>query len=396
MIFGKASTIERIGHNRNYLLSMKFRNTEYIELMTFGDYERPMFAELFGPLVGLDNEWRAQGAARDEIDMTGFDWDYIPVVRQCGGNTGIFNGFQKKILEETGEHIIWLDELGRKMKICKGYATDPLPLDFPVKDMASWLKIRKLYEFSEKRIDWEKVEESRKLQKEGHLVVGLIPGGFDTVRELMGEVNGCLAYYLQPELIRDIIQTLTDTSIKVYERITERLVIDQLSVHEDMAGKNGPLIGPDLISEFIKPYFSAVWELLSSRGTKLFDMDSDGDMNPVLDILLETGLNAMHPFEPAAGMDIVEIRKKYGKRLAIRGGINKFALTKGKEEIRKELEYKMQPFMIDQGGIVFGLDHRIINGTTIENYRYYVNMGRKILNLPPLDSKRKGWARMAF
>ena len=95
-------------------------------------------------------------------------------------------------------------------------------------------------------------------------------------------------------------------------------------------------------------------------------------------------------------MDIVEIRKKYGKRLAIRGGINKFALTRGKEEIRKELEYKMQPFMVEQGGTVFGLDHRIVNGTTIENYRYYVNLGREILNLPPLDSKIKGWARMAF
>jgi len=375
---------------------MKFSNKKYLELMTFGDFKRPMFTELFGPLIGLENEWATQGATQDEINMVAFDWDYVPVVRQCGGNTGVFGGYPKKILEDTSKHIIWLDELGRKMKICKGYSTDPLPLDFPVKDMESWLSVKKFYEFSEDRIDWEQVDISRKLQKEGHLVVGYIPGGFDTVRELMGEVNGCLAYYLQPELIKDIMQTLTRTSIKVYERITEKLVVDQLSVHEDMAGKNGPIIGPDEVNEFIKPYFSAVWGLLSSRGAKLFDMDSDGNMNPILDVLLESGLNSMHPFEPAAGMDIVEIRKKYGKRLAIRGGIDKFALTKGKEEIKKELEYKMQPSMIEQGGIVFGLDHRIVNGTSVENYRYYVNLGREILNLPPLDPKRKGWARMAF
>jgi uroporphyrinogen decarboxylase len=240
------------------------------------------------------------------------------------------------------------------------------------------------------------VENSLKLQKEGHLVVGYIPGGFDTVREFMGEVNACLAYFLQPDLIRDIIQTLTDTSVRVYERLTEKLVIDQLSVHEDMAGINGPIIGPEQVREFIKPYFSAVWDLVSSRGTKLFDMDSDGDMGPVLDVLMECGLNSMHPFEPAAGMDIVEIRKKYGKRLAFRGGINKFVLTRGKEEIKKELEYKMQPSMIEQGGVVFGLDHRIINGTPLENYRYYVNLGREMLNMPPLDPGKKGWARMAF
>jgi uroporphyrinogen-III decarboxylase len=374
---------------------MIYRNKEYIDLMTFGNSERPMFAELFGPLVGLDKEWKAQGASQDEINMIAFDWDYVPVV-QCGGNTGIFGGFQKKTLEDTCEYLIWQDELGRKMKICKGYSTDSLPLDFPVNDMESWQRVKKLYEFSESRIDWKKVEFARKLQEKGHLVVGYIPGGFDTIRELMGEVNGCLAYCLQPELLKDIIQTLTDTSIKVYERITEKLSIDQLSVHEDMAGINGPIIGPDEINEFIKPYFSAVWDLVSSKGTKLFDMDSDGDMRPVLDVLLESGLNSMHPFEPAAGMDIVEIRKKYGKRLAIRGGINKFVLTHGEGEIRKELEYKMQPFMVEQGGTVFGLDHRIVNGTTIQNYRYYVNLGREILNLPPLDSTKKGWARMAF
>ena len=374
---------------------MKFSNREYIELMTFGDFKRPMFVELFGPLVGLDNEWKVQGATQDEINMVAFDWDYVPVV-QCGANTGILGGFERIILEETAEHIIEQDELGRKTKICKGYSTQSLPMDFPVKDMESWQQVKKFYEFSEKRIDWDRVETVRNLQKEGNLVVGYIPGGFDTVRELMGEINGCLGYYLQPELIKDIIQTLTDTSIKVYERITEKLVIDQLSVHEDMAGKNGPLIGPEEINEFIKPYFSTVWKLLSSRGTKLFDMDSDGDIRPVLDVLLESGLNSMHPFEPAAGMDIVEIRKKYGKHLAIRGGINKFALTGSKEEIRRELENKMQPFMVKQGGTAFGLDHRIVNGTTIENYRYYVNLGREILNLPPLDSKIKGWARMAF
>jgi uroporphyrinogen-III decarboxylase len=374
---------------------MKYSRKDYLDLMTFGDFKRPMFAELFGPLVGLDNEWKDQGATRDEINMVAFDWDYLPVV-QSGANAGIFRGFEKIILEETSEYIIEQDELGRKTKICKGYSTQPLPMDFPVVDMESWLQVKKFYEFSEERIDWDQVEIVRKLQDKGHFVVGYIPGGFDTVRELMGEINGCLAYYLQPELLNDIMHTLKDTSIKVYERLTEKLIIDQLSVHEDMAGINGPMIGPDEVNLFIKPYYSAVWDLVSSRGTRLFDMDSDGDMRPLIDVFLECGLNSMHPFEPAAGMDIVEIRKKYGNRLAIRGGIDKFSIARGKEEIRRELEYKMQPFMAELGGIVFGLDHRIVNGTTIENYRYYVNLGREILNLPPLDSKRKGWARMAF
>jgi hypothetical protein len=39
-----------------------------------------MFSELFGPLVGLSQEWTAQGASREELDLTAFDWDYVPYV----------------------------------------------------------------------------------------------------------------------------------------------------------------------------------------------------------------------------------------------------------------------------------------------------------------------------
>ena len=63
---------------------MKWNREEYIELMTFGKIERQMFVELFGPLIGLDEEWRKQGATEDEINMLAFDFDYVPIVG-CGG-----------------------------------------------------------------------------------------------------------------------------------------------------------------------------------------------------------------------------------------------------------------------------------------------------------------------
>ena len=56
----------------------------------------------------------------------------------------------------------------------------------------------------------------------------------------------------------------------------------------------------------------------------------------------------------------------------------------------------MQPMMQQTGGIIFSLDHRIPNGVPLENYRYYVTLGREILGLPPLDGTQKGWGRMAF
>jgi len=372
---------------------MRFSREEYLELMTFGDIGRQMFVELFGLLIGLDDDWRAQGATQDEIDLF-FDWDYVRITG-CGANTGPRGGFKPQTLEENDEYLIQRDYLGRTVKLCKGFATIPLPLDFPVKNMDDWAKLKYMFEFHEDRINWDAVDAAKKARASGVLVVGNMPGGFDIPRELMGEEVACISYYEQPELMLDILQTMGDTAFKIFERVTEKLVIDQLSVHEDMAGKSGPLVGPAQVEKFIKPYYRKIWDLLSSRGTRIFQQDSDGNMNAVIDAFLDCGLTCMFPMEPAAVMDIVSIRKKYGKRLSMLGGIDKHILRGTKEDIRRELEYKMQPIM-REGGMVFGLDHRIPNGTPLENYRYYVDTGREMLGLPPRDRSNKVWQRMAF
>ncbi len=373
---------------------MRLTREHYVELMTFAGTGRPMFCELFGPLVGLADEWRAQGASDAELDLTAFDWDYVPVVG-CGAGTGAFGAPPARVLQENDEFVVRLDGLGRRTKLFKRSASIALPLDYPVRTMDDWRRLRPLFQFRPERIDRAKVDAARAAQADGALVVAGMPGGFDLVRELMGEEGACLAYYDQPELIDDILRTAGDTVVAVLDRVGERLTVDQLSVHEDLAGKSGPLIGPRQMRQFVVPYYRRCWEVVRSRGTRLFDIDSDGDVAPILDVLMEAGINSMHPNEPAAGMDVVAVRARCGNRLALKGGIDKHVLRRTRAEIRAELEYKIGS-LTGQGGLVFGLDHRIPNGTPLENYRYYVDLGRELLGLPPRDPRSTGWARMAF
>lgn len=372
---------------------MRFDRQQYLDLMTFNAPERPMFCELFGPLIGLPEEWRAQGATQDEIDMVGFDWDFVPTV-WCGGNTGPINTFATQTISENDDELVQRDYLGRTTVLHKKNATIPLPLDFPVKTMDDWLKLKPSYSFDDSRIDRPAIEHARQQQAQGAMVIGHIPGAFDTVRELMGEENACCGYYDQPELIHDIMNTLADTSFRVLDQVSDELLIDQLSVHEDLAGRSGPLAGPTQVRQFFRPYWRRVWDMLQSRGTKLFEMDSDGNIDAIIADVIDAGLTSTYPLEPAAGMDMVKTRRKFGRRLALKGGIDKFVLGENREAIRAELEYKMQPLM-REGGTVFGLDHRIPNGTPLEAYRYYVETGREILGLPPRGDSR-GWGRMAF
>lgn len=351
---------------------------EYLNHMTFRSNERPLFTEIFGPLLGLKEEWEEQGATPEELDFSAF-------VYRCearGGlpvNTGRNGGYPEQLIEDNEDHKIWRDGLGRTMKLPKATATLPLPLDYPVKTMDDWLKIKPWYEFSEDRLAGDLEAATRKLLEQDKVVCVNIPGGFDEPRQLLGDEELCVAYYVQPELIHDILETIGDTAFRVLEYVSAIAPIDMLTVHEDMAGKSGPLAGPTQIAEFIKPYYRKIWNMLHERGARVFDQDSDGDMNPVIDAFLDAGVNCMHPMEPAANMDIVETRKKYGTRLAFYGGIDKHVLRGSKEKIQNELEYKIPP-MVKTGGCVLALDHRIPNGTPLENYKFYLSKAWEIMN----------------
>jgi len=358
--------------------TMEVRREEYLDTMTFQANTRPLFTEPFGPIIGLKEEWAAQGASPAEINMSAFRYRR-PLYGNVPVATGWMGGPEEEILEETYDHIIARDHYGRRVKLPKGFATIALPLDYPVRDMDDWLKIKHHYEFSEERFapNWEQV--TREHMAAGRVVSVHMPGGFDEARELMGDAEVCMAYYTQPELINDILQTIGDTAHRVIDRVSAAVQVDQLMVHEDMAGRAGPLIGPRQMRQFVAPYYRRIWDLVQSRGARLFWIDSDGDITPILPQLVEAGINVIFPVEPVGGMDIVKLREQYGTKLAFIGGLDKHVLRRSHEEIVAELEYRIPP-MVRSGACMLGLDHRIPNGTPIEAYRFYHAKAWEILD----------------
>ncbi len=359
------------------------RREEFLDYMTFRRNDRPLFTELFGPLIGLKEEWEAQGASPGELDFSAFRYR-CPASGGLPVNTGFRGGLPEQVLEETDEHRIYRDALGRTMHLPKGVATLALPLDFPVKTMDDWLKLKPGYAFSEARLaaDWETA--ARQHRAAGRVVEVAIPGGFDEPRQLMGEEALCLAYYDDPGLVHAILETMGAMAFRVLERVSGRVQVDALLVHEDLAGKSGSLAGPAQIREFIKPYYRRIWDLLAERGVRLFMQDSDGNLNGVIEAFLDCGVNVMYPVEPGAGMDMVKLRAQYGPRLAFAGGLDKHVLRQTPAAIERELESKLPP-MIRTGGVLLALDHRIPNGTPLENYRFYI---RKVWEIMDRETQR--------
>src|SRR5690606_29033861 len=97
-----------------------------------------------------------------------------------------------------------------------------------------------------------------------------------------------------------------------------------------------------------------------------------GDINPFIPELVEIGLDALNPLEVKAGMDPVEIKKKYGKDLTLHGGINAM-LWDDAEAILAEIK-RVIPVLKESGGYIFASDHSIPNSVSLENFKLIVDL----------------------
>ncbi len=373
---------------------MEYSREQFIEMMTFGRPERPMFVELFPLSDEVVETWRAEGALVEEVEMISLDWDYVRSIG-CGVRLGPLSPHEQGIAPgpDCGdEYAIPRNPVRRTTFTEIDDPEDESRRKRPLQTAADWQKIKPAWQFHPDRTDWSHVASAKKARATGTLVTARIPGAFQTARELMGEDDARIAFHDQPELMVDIIDTLTNSALRVYQRLADKLVPDVLCVRENLATAAGPLIGAEKVGEFIAPYYRALWRMMSARGTRLFQFESRGNITPLLDILVNAGINALYPMEVSAGMDFVAARKTYGRRLAMIGGIDKEVLRRGKSAIRRELESKMQPSM-REGGMAFALDNSIPKGASLESYRYYVTLGCEILGLPPRSPRKPSWQR---
>ena len=146
-----------------------------------------------------------------------------------------------------------------------------------------------------------------------------------------------------------------------------------MTIAEDMSYNNGPMISEGLFNEFIKPYYEILIPEIKKHGTRVF-VDSDGDINKVIPWFVGAGVEGILPLERQAGVVLERIRAAWPDFLLL-GGFDKMCMFKGKEAIEAEFE-RMLP-VIRKGRYLPGMDHQTPPGTTIENYRIYVELLKK-------------------
>jgi uroporphyrinogen decarboxylase len=167
------------------------------------------------------------------------------------------------------------------------------------------------------------------------------------------------------ETIRRAVETLKDR-------------IDVVFWWEDMAERHGPCVSPKLYREFFLPHYKRVTSYLAKNKIDRILMDSDGNINPILDLIVEAGISGLWPLEVNAGMDAVAIRKRYGNKLFLVGNLDKVELAKGGQAMMKEVDSKV-PILKEMGGYIPGADHLIPVEMTLEKFKEYAEYIKELL-----------------
>jgi len=344
----------------------------YWAVTHFQKPDRP-FLSGWGIWPETAERWRSEG------------WDGTPLEKLFPRDTvlgvsvsaGPWPPFEKKILEDTPETILYVDHEGivkREFKGDKGWSSMPQFVKFPVETEEDFdhLVRTKLGPNLDKRFpkDWKrKVREWRKRDVPLMYFADRWGGFFGPLRNLLGVKRLCRAFYQDRDFVEKMMDQRVEVLLAILGRILDDVDLDAFAFWEDMAYKNGPLLAPDMFKEFMIPRYKIVCDFLKSRGVDLICVDSDGDIRALIPLWLKAGLNGVWPLEVQAHMDVVELRKRYGRSLVMFGGIDKRALAKGKEEIEAEVE-RVWP-VVETGGYVPHTDHSIPPDVSWENFCYY-------------------------
>jgi len=298
---------------------------------------------------------------------------------------GMVPSFEEKVIKEDNRYRIFISEKGIKMKEFKQGAETSMPqfLDFPIKNRQDFYRIRK-ERYNPKSparypLWWKDLVRCWK-DRDYPLAIasGRDFGFLGTLRELMGAENLLIAFCDDASLIHEMMDFLADFFIDVLSQALEEVDFDFAMFFEDMAYRSGSLISPQMFQEFMLPRYRRVTDFLRGHGIDIIFVDSDGNINELIPLFLEAGVNGVFPLEIQSGMDPVGLRKECGRDLLMSGGINKRALAQDKKAIEAELMGKL-PYLLSQGGYIPHIDHGVPPDVPLKNFIYYLKLKRRII-----------------
>jgi uroporphyrinogen decarboxylase len=288
-----------------------------------------------------------------------------------------------QVIEETDAVKLVRNGNGALLRWRKDGAGAPEHVDFLVKDRAAWDEhIRPHLVNTDnytRRINFDRYRETRAAcaQKEVFLTAGVV-AAFDTMNELCGHESLLIAMAMDPEWVQDMCDVYTTLTINLFEILYAKEGLpDGMWFWDDLGFKHRPFMSQSMYRQIIFPAHKRLFDFAHSKGLPVV-LHTDGLIESLIPQLIEAGVDCLQPLEAKAGMDLVKVKKLYGDRLALIGGMDARVLVSNDlEAVRAELEAKI-PQAMAGSGYVLQVDHSVPDQVDYATYKYFVEKGLEL------------------
>jgi uroporphyrinogen decarboxylase len=210
--------------------------------------------------------------------------------------------------------------------------------------------------------DFDKVERFRR-RYEDYCVVGFSLQAFETACALFGYEEIFKLMVKEPKKVEFTLDRLFEITCKQAKLLVEAGV-DQVYNGDDVGAQTTMLISPVQWRRFLKPRYERIAKIVHNGGV-FFHFHSDGWIEPIIQDLIEIGVDVLEPIQPES-MDLRRMKDKYGDRLSFEGGIGVQTLPfKSRHAVEQEVREAIS--ILGPTGYTLRPSHTILRNTPLEN-----------------------------
>jgi len=208
-------------------------------------------------------------------------------------------------------------------------------------------------------------------------VYGSVCEAHEMLWRIIGQENVLLWIGLYPDRIARVVERIHEFNLELLRaqiRAAEGL-LDGMVIWGDVAYHKGTLFSPQYWRKHFKPGVKAMVDLCHEHGLPVI-YHGCGNVSRIFEDFIEIGVDAYNPLEAKTGLDVVELRRRYGHRIAFCGNMDVRAwATAGFQELERIVLYKLNA--AKGGGYIFQSDHSVPSNVSGPSYDYVVRLVRE-------------------
>jgi uroporphyrinogen decarboxylase len=323
-------------------------------------------------------KWAAQGhVGKDESLEDHFRFD----LRLCGAFNLVADlDFKEEIVEETEETKLVRSGNGAVLRWWKNKSGTPEHVDFLVKDRAGWEAFARPHLVNaandRRRINFEAYRNARAKCAQGDLFfcwAGV--NVFECMHPVCGHENMLVGMADDPAWVADMCGVYAELIVRLMETLfAQEGRPDGIWFWEDMGFKGRPFMSPTMYRQIIWPAHRRTFDFAHSLHLPVI-VHSCGMVESLVPGLIEAGMDCLQAMEVKAGMDLVELKQRYGDRIAFIGGLDvRTLVANDRRAIQAELDRKL-PAAMAGGGYCLHSDHSIPDQVEYQTYRFFLQRG---------------------